>query len=486
MREYDDEVSERNYKLIRFRNSDGEMRWYWPKMKEDTEESRTIKDVFIPIMLKKMRAEGPTVDQKVLKKKNAKSKKKNVMVLVDCESFMFKLKNPKSQKGLVTQQLQVLKKGEVMEVGLEFRNPDEDKKHLPGSYHFENAQGRIIIFHADIDSFILVRRSCDYELYDREKAPPHYLMKFYGFEHVSNLALLTVKEDTEQSKKIKDVFCPIMLNKRRKAASVNQRFSKREMQRARRRSAVLLFRTLQNKAFFIDLLFQQFNQSLLFISSSSEQHSQHRSTLAMSTSSEPKEFYLEITPNNFEEITPENMKFRVKNVKDEIVMVLVDCESFMFRIKDPKFRDVLITQKFEYLKKGDEIEVELEFRNPDEDKKHLPGMYSPENAEGKMTISHAQTNRTIIVKNDTHCYDDKIYDPKEASPSDLIKFYEHQEVSRQFSLKMKEDTEESRKIKAIFIPIMLENMRAKGPTVDQKVLEKKNAKSKKKKCCTIL
>ncbi|UMM20814.1 hypothetical protein L5515_015944 [Caenorhabditis briggsae] len=206
----------------------------------------------------------------------------------------------------------------------------------------------------------------------------------------------------------------------------------------------------------------------------------------MSTSSKPEEFYLEITPNNFEETTPENMKFRVKNVKDEIVMVLVDCESFMFRIKDPKSRDVLITQKFEYLKKGDEIEVELEFRNPDEDKKHLPGMYSPENAEGKMTISHAQTNRTIIVKNDTHCYDDKIYDPKEASPSDLIKFYEHQEVSRQFLLKMKEDTEESRKIKAIFIPIMLENMRAKGPTVDQKVLEKKNAKSKKKKCCTIL
>ncbi|ULU08915.1 hypothetical protein L3Y34_019855 [Caenorhabditis briggsae] len=270
------------------------------------------------------------------------------------------------------------------------------------------------------------------------------------------------------------------------------------------------------------------------------------------------------------------MKFRVKNVKDEIVMVLVDCESFMFRIKDPKFRDVLITQKFEYLKKGDEIEVELEFRNPDEDKKHLPGMYSPENAEGKMTISHAQTNRTIIVKNDTHCY--KIYDPKEASPSDLIKFYEHQEeglvtqkpqvlkkgevvevelefrnpdedkkhlpgvyspenaegkmtishsdigsfiyvrnievhedeigepydienappnhliavcgVKRRITmLNMKEDTEESRKIKDVFGPIMLNKMRAEsdGPSLDRKVLKKKNAKSKKKKkCCTIL
>ncbi|ULU08917.1 hypothetical protein L3Y34_019856 [Caenorhabditis briggsae] len=54
--------------------------------------------------------------------KNAKDD--SVMVLVDCDSFMFKIKNPKSQKGLVTQQLQVLKKGEVMEVGLEFRSPD--------------------------------------------------------------------------------------------------------------------------------------------------------------------------------------------------------------------------------------------------------------------------------------------------------------------------------------------------------------------------
>ncbi|CAO4367977.1 unnamed protein product [Caenorhabditis nigoni] len=187
----------------------------------------------------------------------------------------------------------------------------------------------------------------------------------------------------------------------------------------------------------------------------------------MSTSSEPKEFCLEITPNIFDEITPENMKFRVKNVKEEIVMVLVDCESFMFKIKDPKSRDVLITQKFEYLKKGGEIEVELEFRNPDEDRKHLPGVYNPENAEGKITISHAKPGSTIIVKNDTECYNDKC---------------------RQFLPKMKEETEESKRIKDMFIHIMLNKiMNSGGGSVDQKALEKKNAKSKKKKkCCTIL
>ncbi|CAO4367978.1 unnamed protein product [Caenorhabditis nigoni] len=165
-------------------------------------------------------SEKITPDAKNMKLCFKNVKDESVMVLVDCESFMFKIKNPKSQKCLVTQQLQELKKGEVIEVGLEFRNPDEDKKHLKSCYRFKNAGGRIIVSHADIDSFTLVRRYCDGVLYDPEKAPPHHLMRFYGDEHASNLILLAVnaENDTEESKKIKDVFGTIMLDKARKAA----------------------------------------------------------------------------------------------------------------------------------------------------------------------------------------------------------------------------------------------------------------------------
>ncbi|CAO4367976.1 unnamed protein product [Caenorhabditis nigoni] len=203
-----------------------------------------------------------------------------------------------------------------------------------------------------------------------------------------------------------------------------------------------------------------------------------------------REFWLDITPQDFlHEITPGNMKFRLKNAKDYSVTVLVDCESFMFKLKNPKSQEGLVTQKLQDLKKGEEMEVELEFRNPEEDKKHLQGYYRSENAEGKITISHADIGTFIFVRN-IEVYEDEIgepYDREKAPPNHLIAMCG---VKRQiYSVKMKEDTEESRKIKDVFCPIMLNKMRAEAEvaSVDHKILKKKNAKSKKKKkCCTIL
>ncbi|ULU08916.1 hypothetical protein L3Y34_019855 [Caenorhabditis briggsae] len=203
-----------------------------------------------------------------------------------------------------------------------------------------------------------------------------------------------------------------------------------------------------------------------------------------------RDYWLDITPQRFlHEITPGNMKFSVKNAKDDSVMVLVDCDSFMFKLKNPKSQEGLVTQKPQVLKKGEVVEVELEFRNPDEDKKHLPGVYSPENAEGKMTISHSDIGSFIYVRN-IEVHEDEIgepYDIENAPPNHLIAVCG---VKRRITmLNMKEDTEESRKIKDVFGPIMLNKMRAEsdGPSLDRKVLKKKNAKSKKKKkCCTIL
>ncbi|CAO4367980.1 unnamed protein product [Caenorhabditis nigoni] len=200
-----------------------------------------------------------------------------------------------------------------------------------------------------------------------------------------------------------------------------------------------------------------------------------------------RDFWLDITPRSFDEITPGNMKFRVKNAKDDSLMVLVDCESFMFKIKNPQSQEGLVTQKLHHLKKGEEMEVELEFRNPEEDKKHLQANYDFENAEGQLTISHFKIGSFIFVRN-IEVYEDEIgkpYDLEKAPPNHLMEVFEGEKQCQIYSLKMKEDTEESRKIKDVFCPIMLNKMR-KAAIENQKALEKKNAKNKKKKCCTIL
>ncbi|CAR99045.1 Protein CBG25792 [Caenorhabditis briggsae] len=156
-----------------------------------------------------------------------------------------------------------------------------------------------------------------------------------------------------------------------------------------------------------------------------------------------RDYWLDITPQRFlHEITPGNMKFSVKNAKDDSVMVLVDCDSFMFKLKNPKSQEGLVTQK---LKSG--------FRNIEVHEDEIGEPYDIENAPPNHLIAVCGVKRRITMLN------------------------------------MKEDTEESRKIKDVFCPIMFNKMRAEsdGPSVDRKVLKKKNAKSKKKKkCCTIL
>ncbi|PIC49726.1 hypothetical protein B9Z55_008241 [Caenorhabditis nigoni] len=199
-----------------------------------------------------------------------------------------------------------------------------------------------------------------------------------------------------------------------------------------------------------------------------------------------RKFWLNITPRSFDEMTPGNMKFRIKNVMKEngSLTVLVDCESFMFKIKNPTSQECLVTQKLQDLKKGEEMEVELEFRNPEEDKYYLKDCYHRENAEGLISIVNVGIGSLHYDRNSRY-FDDEVIERN----YDVIKFNFEDGERQVFWPKMKEDTEESKKIKDIFNPIMLNKMRAEtdGASVNQKALEKKNAKNKKKKkCCTIL